>query len=110
MSEVVTIGGQSVLNVQVQGAGTLESLFETLRANDITFEDPTPGTKIQVVAERPSLELAMQKSGVRPASLDKEEILKPINDYLILKSAKDAISESGGTLLSESCLKKILID
>lgn len=100
MSEVVTIPGQSVLNVQIQGAGTLDSLFDTLRANSLDFEDPSQGTAIQVSAERPSLELAMKQSGIKPASSD------TANDHGW--DALIAINKAGGELLSLTCLLNTL--
>lgn len=107
MSEVRIISGQSIINVQLQGAGTLESLFDTLRANDLTFDDPTPGTKVQVVAERSSLELAMQKSGVIIANADGVDLLDRVEEIGLFEAAKGAITQAGGVLLSEPCLKQL---
>lgn len=107
MSEVTSISGQSVINIQLQGAGTLKGLFDTLRANDLTFEDPNPGTKIQVVAERPSLELVMQKSGVIIANVDGVDLTDRLLEIELFEAAKVAITAAGGVLLSEECLEQL---
>lgn len=107
MSEVVSISGQSVINIQLQGAGTLNSLFETLRVNDLTFDDPAPGTKINVVAERPSLELVMQKSGAIIANVDGVDLVERIEEIELFEAAKVAITQAGGVILSEECLEQL---
>ena len=101
MSEVVTIGGQSMINVQLQGAGTLQGLFETLRANDLTLADPEPETKVQVVANNASLALAMKQSGAKIAN--KEAALDDGWDAL-----RAIRKDEGAELLSLSCLLNTL--
>lgn len=48
MSKLTTSAGQTVYNVAIQGMGSIEGLFSMLRDNELTLEDPTPGTILEI--------------------------------------------------------------
>lgn len=102
MSKITTQPGQTSINAHQQGAGTIEGLFQTLRTNGLTLEDPTPGEEISVTTPSPSrsAQAAKEKAVFSSAPSEGE-----IRLWRALKSLK---VEGAATLISWSCLRTFM--
>jgi len=75
MNTIVTQAGQDIFDTQLQGAGTLDELFSTLRTNDLTMNGATQGDEVVVAHSSRARAQEMLKSGktlateIRPSEL-----------------------------------------